>query len=77
MTPLADMLAAPSPLDEIQLPRDLHFTSSQRNILHKQLSRYQVLSNGDLPDFGNTHWRASKELLQWLEEEVDKIPVVL
>ncbi len=74
---LQALLGEMTPLDEIQLPRDLHFTSSQRNILHKQLSRYQVLSNGDLPDFGNTHWRASKELLQWLEEEVDKIPVVL
>ena len=77
MTPLAATLAVPSPLDAIQLPRDLHFTSSQRNLLHKQLSRYQVLSNGELPDFSKNRWRTSKELLQWLAEEIGDIPVVL
>lgn len=74
---LQALLGEMTPLDEIQLPRDLHITSSQRNILHKQLSRYQVLSNGDLPDFSNIHWRTSKELLQWLAVEIENIPVVL
>ncbi|MGR8999558.1 MAG: hypothetical protein ACU88J_11000, partial [Gammaproteobacteria bacterium] len=55
-----------------QLIQRYYFTASERMKLNNQLTRWTVLTRKPIPDFDQSRLLKGKDLLNWLDQLIDK-----
>ena len=71
-TGLAEQIITLKPLQFEQLIQRYYFTASERMKLNNQLIRWTVLTRKPIPDFDQTRLLKGKDLLNWLDQLIDK-----
>lgn len=71
-TGLAARIITPKPIQFEQLIQRYYFTVSERMKLHNQLTRWAVLTRKPIPDFDETQPHKGKDILNWLDQLIDK-----
>lgn len=76
-TGLAVQVTIPKPIQFEELIQRYYFTASERMRLHNQLIRWAVLTRKPIPDFDETQLHKGKDILNWLEQLINKIEFYL
>ncbi len=71
-TGLAEQITTLMPIQFKQLLQHYHFTASERMKLNNQLTRWDALTHKPIPDFDETRLHKGKDLLNWLDQLIDK-----
>ncbi|MFZ2169973.1 MAG: hypothetical protein WAW61_10100, partial [Methylococcaceae bacterium] len=71
-TGLAEQITTVKPVQFEQLIQRYYFTASERMKLNNQLTRWAVLTHKPIPDFDETRLHKGKDLLNWLDQLIDK-----
>jgi adenosylhomocysteine nucleosidase len=75
---LADLLAAPEESKLFaELTQRYHFTVSERGQLKNQLSRWTALTDNQTLEFDQTRFNKGKDVLSWLDRQIDQLKFVL
>lgn len=70
---LAKQITSPKPKLFEQLIQRYHFTISEQGQLKSQLSRWEVLTGNQAPEFDEARLHKGKDVLQWLDQHISKI----
>jgi adenosylhomocysteine nucleosidase len=70
---LAKLITVPEPRLFAQLVQRYHFTYSEQGQLKNQLSRWEILSASKDPEFDEAKLHKGKDVLFWLDQQIDKI----
>ena len=70
---LARLITAPEPRLFEQLTQRCHFTVSEQGQLKNRLSRWAALTDAAVPEFDETCLHKSKDVLFWLDQQINKI----
>ena len=60
-----------------QLIQQYHFTSSEQGQLKNRLSRWEVLTQANIPEFEESQFRKGKDFLVWLDQQLDEVECIL
>jgi len=74
---LANLLVTPDIPLLTELTQRYHFTASQRQQLATLLSRWAVLTDHQLLNMDDIPFNHSKDLLRWLEQQVNQVAIYL
>jgi adenosylhomocysteine nucleosidase len=69
---LAAQIIAAKPIQFEQLIQRYYFTASERMKLNNQLTRWAVLTHKPIPDFDETKLHKGKDMLNWLDQLINK-----
>lgn len=70
---LAGLITAPEPRLFDQLIQRYHFTVSEQGQLKNQLSRWATLTDAQVPEFDKDLLPKGKDVLFWLDQQINKI----
>ncbi|MBC8377593.1 MAG: hypothetical protein H8E62_00305 [Planctomycetes bacterium] len=70
---LAKLIIAAEPKLFAQLIQRYHFTVSEQGQLKNQLSRWEALTQAPIPEFDQTSFHKGKDVLFWLDQQINKI----
>ena len=74
---LAALITAPEPAQFEQLIQRYHFTVSEQGQLKNQLSRWAALTDAQVPEFDKDLLPKSKDVLLWLDQQINEIEFCL
>lgn len=74
---LATLITAPEPRLFEQLIQRYHFTVSEQGQLKNQLSRWAALTNAQVPEFDKDLLPKGKDVLLWLDQQINRIEFTL
>jgi nucleoside phosphorylase len=74
---LGRLIAVPELESFIKLTQRYHFTVNEQGQLRNQLSRWATLTRNELPEFVENRFQTGKEVLLWLDQELNKIEFFL
>ncbi len=74
---LAKLITAPEPKLFAPLIQRYHFTVSEQGQLKNRLSRWATLTDTQLPEIDDTRFHKGKDVLSWLDQQIDKIEFYL
>jgi nucleoside phosphorylase len=74
---LAALITAPEPKLYKELSCRFHFTASEQGQLKNRLSRWAILSHNQAPQFDESRLHKGKDVLFWLDQQIDKIEFYL
>jgi adenosylhomocysteine nucleosidase len=77
MTALAKLITSPEPHLFSQLVQHYHFTASERVQLKNLLCRWNVLTDHRELEFDESDIKRGKDVLRWLDQQIDKIDFCL
>jgi nucleoside phosphorylase len=70
---LARMITAPEPRLFEELIQRYHFTVSEQGQLKNRLSRWAALTHNQVPELDETQFHKGKDVLAWLDQQINKI----
>lgn len=74
---LAELITAPEPAQFERLIQRYHFTASEQGQLKNRLSRWELLTGAQIPELDETQLHKGKDVLCWLDQQIDKIEFCL
>lgn len=74
---LAELVSTQEPEFFEQLIQKYHFTASERGQLKNLLSRWDVVTNQQTPEFDESQFHRGKDVLFWLDQQISKIEFCL
>ncbi len=74
---LAKLITEPELKSFGQLIRQYHFTSSEQGQLKNRLSRWEVLTQANIPEFEESQFRKGKDFLVWFDQQLDEVECFL
>ncbi|HEY8097789.1 MAG TPA: hypothetical protein VIE65_17120 [Methylobacter sp.] len=74
---LATLITAPELRLFEELTQRYHFTVSEQGQLKNQLSRWAVLTDTQVPEFNETQLHKGKDVLSWLDQQINEIEFCL